>query len=295
LIDPQSALEACRLLHNASLIYLWGTTVFLGALVPRALAETTWQRFGHTSLIAAAVAVLTTVVRLPLEAGFIGDGWQSAIDPQTVHDVLFETTLGRAWQMQAVAAAVLIVSFVAPKGIRIRSIAVAAALNLASLALSGHAAMNQGWVALIQGGNDIMHILSGGAWLGALLPLVAILGLLETDEYRASAQTALRRFSIAGHAAVALVIISGMANTVLVLHRLPTDWSSPYQRLLALKIALVTAMVGLAIANRYLLVPWIGKSPARAIKSIKLASLVEIALGLLVLALVAVFGALEPV
>jgi putative copper resistance protein D len=295
LIDIQTALEACRFLHNASLMYLWGASAFLCILVPRPLADAIWHKFGRAPLIAAVIAVATSVVYLPLEAGSIGEGWQATIDPGTLRDVLFETTVGWAWQAQAVAAAVLAISFITPMRMRIASTAFGAGISLASLALTGHASMHQGWLALMHRLNDVVHVLAGGAWLGALVPLVPILGLLDRDDHRAEAQMALRRFSNAGHAAVALVIISGIVNTFLVLQRLPTDWSSRYQLLLAAKIALVLGMAGLAFVNRYGLVPRIGKSPARAIDAIKFGSIVEIALGFVVLALVAVFGVLEPI
>jgi putative copper resistance protein D len=295
LIDLQSALEVCRFLHNASLMYLWGASAFLCILVPRPLADVIWRKFGRAPLIAAFIAVATTVVYLPLEAGSIGEGWQATIDPGTVHDVLFETTVGWAWRVQAVAAAFLAISLIAPRRMRMASIAFGAAVGLASLALTGHASMHQGWLALMHRCNDVVHVLSGGAWLGALVPLVAILGLLDRDDHRAEAQMALRRFSNAGHAAVALVIISGIINTLLVLQHLPTDWSSRYQLLLAAKIALVLGMAGLAIGNRYVLVPRIGKSPTRTIDAIKFGSIAEIALGLFAVALVAVFGLLEPI
>src|SRR5882762_401630 len=90
-------------------------------------------------------------------------------------------------------------------------------------------------------------------------------------------------------------VVRGWGRSFLVLQRLPTDWSSRYQLLLAAKIALVLGMAGLGIVNRYVFVPRIGKSPARAIDAIKSGSIAEIALGLFVLALVAVFGVLEPI
>jgi putative copper resistance protein D len=294
-MDPQSTLEVCRFLHNASLMFLWGASAFLWVLVPRPLADAIWRKFGRAPLIAAVIAVATTVVYLPLEAGSIGEGWRATVDPGTVHDVLFETTVGWAWQVQAVASAVLAISLFTTGRTRMASIALAAALGLASLALTGHASMHQGWLALMHRSNDVLHVLSGGAWLGALVPLVPILGLLEKDDHRAEAQVALRRFSNAGHAAVALVIISGIINTLLILQRLPTDWSSRYQLLLAAKIALVLGMAGLGIVNRYVLVPRIGKSSMRAIDAIRFGSIAEIVLGLVVLALVAVFGLLEPI
>jgi copper resistance protein D len=294
LIDLQSALEACRFVHNASLMFLWGASAFLCVLVRRPLTEIIWSRLGWAPLFAVVLAVATSMVLLPLEAGAIGDGWPSAIDPGTLHDVLFDSTVGWAWQMQAIAAVILAGSFITPQRTRIAAVASAAALSLASLALTGHASMHQGWLGLLHRLNDVVHLLAAGAWLGALAALLPILVLLDGDDHLADAQAALRRFSNAGHAAVGLVIVSGIINTFLVLERLPADWSSPYQLMLAAKIAVVLAMVGLAVGNRYVLVPRIGKSPERAISAIKFGTMAEIALGLVAVVLVAVFGLLEP-
>ncbi|WP_246662542.1 CopD family protein [Rhizobium sp. P44RR-XXIV] len=138
-------------------------------------------------------------------------------------------------------------------------------------------------------------MLTGGGWLGALVPLIPILRLLSRPECRTEAQLALRRFSTAGHWAVALVILSGIVNTILILKRLPTDWSSPYQTLLAIKIALVAGMSLLAIVNRYVFVHWMSRNSSRALQALRIGSIAEIVIGFVVIGLVAVFGMMEPV
>ena len=54
---------------------------------------------------------------------------------------------------------------------------------------------------------------------------------------------ALRRFSRLGHAAVVIVLATGLVNTWLVLDMWPLDASSSYKKLLLAKIALVTVML----------------------------------------------------
>ena len=58
---------------------------------------------------------------------------------------------------------------------------------------------------------------------------------------------ALRRFSRIGHAAVVIVLATGLVNTWLVLGMWPLDASSSYKTLLLAKIALVTVMLVLAL------------------------------------------------
>jgi putative copper resistance protein D len=243
----------------------------------------------------AAIAVLTVLAALPVTTANVGNGWSDALDAGMIHDVIFKTTVGAAWQAQALAAIAIVCALPLPQRWRRHGLALGAGLGLASLSLTGHASMLEGWLRQAHRANDILHVLAGGGWLGALVPLLPILKLLGRTECRVEAQVALRRFSNAGHVAVALVILSGIVNTLLILKRLPTDWSSPYQMLLAVKIALVAVMAVLAIINRYVFVPWIGRNHDRALLALRLGSIAEIVIAIVVIALVAVFGMLEPV
>jgi len=165
---------------------------------------------------------------------------------------------------------------------------------LASLALTGHANMDEGTRGVLHILNDALHVLAGGAWLGSLLVLPDCLARLRDPAFCTEAKTALRRFSSAGHLAVALVIATGIVNTVLVLQRWPTDFTSTYQMLLATKIAFVAGMTGLALMNRYIFVPRMLTQPDRAIIQIRNGTYAELALGASVLALVAFLGILDP-
>jgi len=294
-MDPTTALELCRFLHDASLMLLWGACAYLSLLVPKALADTVWRMSALPFFLITVIAALTTLISLPAATAIIGNGWSDALDLGTVHDVLFDTTVGLAWQAQAIAAVMMVCAFLLPESRRRLGLALASGFGLAALSLTGHASMLDGWLRQAHRANDVLHVLTGGGWLGALVPLIPILRLLSRPECRAEAQLALRRFSTAGHWAVALVILSGIVNTMLILKRLPTDWSSPYQTLLAIKIALVAGMSLLAIVNRYVFVPWISRNPNRALQALRLGSIAEIVIGIVVIGLVAVFGTMEPV
>jgi putative copper resistance protein D len=175
-------------------------------------------------------------------------------------------------------------------------IALTAALLLASLGLIGHAAMQVGPVGALHRVNQAVHLLAAGAWLGSLPPIALCLRRYDGDErVRAQVAAMLRRFSGLGHIAVALVVATGVVNTALTLGAWPIDFSSPYQSLLATKIAIVAAMIGIAVVNRYVLTPRIRSEPRAALRALTIASFAEIALGLVALALVSVFAILAPV
>lgn len=294
-MDTTTALQLCRFLHDASLMLLWGACAYLSLLVPRPLADTVWRMVARPFLLIAAIAVFTLLAALPVTTANIGNGWSDALDAGMIRDVVFESTVGVAWQAQALASIVMVCTLLLPEGWRRHGLTLASGLGLASLSLTGHASMLEGWMQQAHRANDVLHVLAGGGWLGALVPLLPILKLLGRPECRAEAGVALRRFSNAGHVAVALVILSGIVNTLLILKHLPTDWSSPYQMLLAVKIALVAVMAVLAIINRYVFVPWIGRNHDRALLALRLGSIAEIIIGIVVIGLVAIFGMLEPV
>lgn len=273
---------------------LWGTSVYLASLVPRKLAGDIGQHLRHFASVLLAAAVATTVATLPLEAAFIGDGWGDAFKPTTIRDVVLATSVGRAWQYQAAAALVLTATLAVRSPRRQGATALGSGLLLASLSLTGHAVMHEEWVGVAHRLNDAAHVLCGGAWLGALVPLLLIFRALEDPKGRIEAATALRRFSRAGHVIVALVVASGIVNTFFVLGRWPNDWSSPYQALLASKIALVAMMAGLATLNRYGFVPRIYGYGSRAVRTIRLITITEIILGICVVGLVSVYGMLDP-
>ena len=291
---PDAALAICRLLHDAATMLLWGAFSFLALLVPPGLARDIDGRLSGFRLGAILVAVVTTFGALPLEAAAMGSGWADAMDPATIRAVVFETFAGRVWQVQAGAALLLAATLAVPMHRRASATAASSGLLLALLGLTGHAAMHAGWLGLAHRVNDAVHVLAGGAWLGALLPLLRVLAALDQPGRRKEAGRALRRFSSAGHGAVAAVLATGALNTMLVLGRVPTPWSSPYQALLAGKIVLVLAMSLLALVNRYVLVPRMPDARDRVVASLRAATLAEVGLGVAVIGCVAVFGLLDP-
>ena len=86
---------------------------------------------------------------------------------------------------------------------------------------------------------------------------------------------------------------SGIANTVLILDISAAEPPSLYEGLLAAKIALVALMIGLALTNRYWLVPRLRVQP-NATGALIRNSAAELALGVVVIALVSLFGLLDP-
>ncbi|MGO8243484.1 CopD family protein [Rhizobium johnstonii] len=173
------------------------------------------------------------------------------------------------------------------------------AVALAGLAICetvtrGHAAASFDLAGSARMTVDAIHVLSATAWVGALPPFLLLVAMSRIPELRREAVVSMQRFSALGHAAVALVLLSGATNTWLIVGRLSLHPNSPYQWKLLVKIAVALAMTCLAIANRYLIVPLNRNHPETSRNVLIVGAALEIALGLLAFALVASFGLEDP-
>jgi putative copper resistance protein D len=154
--------------------------------------------------------------------------------------------------------------------------------------------MQEGTIGWVHRCSDAVHVLCAGAWLGSLIPFFWLLRAVRDPASRVEAGAALRTFSNRGHVAVAGVLLSGLMNTWLVLGHWPVHWTSPYQALLAMKIAATAVMVALAISNRYHWVPAMKSDAALATRAIYRRTVTGLVLGVACLTLVSLFGLLEP-
>jgi len=292
-IDPGTALVVSRFAFDAAALFLWGSSAYLLSIRSRELREWLWQRLARLRWGVVGVATIVTLVRLPLRTADMAGGWSTALDPTLLSLVAMQTTIGIAWICQ-IAAVILLLATSIPKSRHRQSMAaLSSALMLGSLTVSGHAAIHAGWGGWLHRGNDWLHLLAAGFWFGALAPVVLLLSRLRQVRGRRSAAMALARFSSIGHVAVALVLLSGMVNTGLILEGWPGDWSMTYLRLLGAKIALVGIMVLVALYNRYRLVPRLASASDSLIR-LKHATLLELVLAVTVIALVAAFGMMPP-
>lgn len=244
-------LIVCRFFQFAAAMLLFGASTFAWLLAPPALRASlaSWLRWALPVLVVVVVA--TALLWLGLEAGEAGAGWADVANADTVGAALSDTAFGQVWTWRLVLMALLLGTLAPKLPAKLPLTAVLSAAALGSLGLVGHAAMQEGVWGWGHRLNQIVHLLSGGFWLGCLPPLLLTLLQLRGSQARREASLALRRFSGLGHFAVALVVATGLINTALTLGKPPLDFGSPYQLLLALKIGVVGLMVLIAIVNRY--------------------------------------------
>ncbi len=242
----------------------------------------------------ALIGALLSVAGLVLmTSAMSGETALAALWPP-VQMMVLETDVGLAWAVRMTA---LIVVVIRP-GLWLASFA--GAIALASLAWSGHGAMDEGALRFWHFLSDILHLLAAGAWLGAMLALVLIAqGLVDEARIRSLA-FAVRRFEWVGAAIVLTLSITGVVNYLFIIGpRLDEVLLGTYGMLLAIKVLLFAAMLVLAALNRFHLGPALAQAlrdgqHVVAVNALRRSVVVELAMALLIVALVAWLGTLSP-
>jgi len=295
-----------RFIHFAAAIAVFGMGAFRiyafagSPISAKARARNVLDRsLARATIGAALLALLSALAIIPFTAAEMSGSDALAFDPSTWHAVLFDTQFGHVWCWHLGFAVVLLAFAAMPRQPwQAGAAAMAALLLLASLGLTGHAAMDMGGGATHEI-NQMVHLTAAGLWLGGLVPLGVLLRrAVRTDgaEYLALARVALPHFSQIGYVAVALLAITGTVNSVMLVGHFDALATTPYGRLLAVKIALFLAMVGLALGNRFRLMPRL-RGPRSAIAPLRTLArsvLAEQAIGLLILAVVSLLGTWPP-
>lgn len=285
-------LVLCRFAHFLAALVAFGASAYLWLFTPKALRAALAPAVGRLGAWASVIALATALLWLALEAASMADDLSAAADPSVILSVLTDTAFGQAWILRLILAVALVAVAFAPRR-NWGAVAVVAGLSLASLALVGHAAMRTGLAGVGQRANDAAHLLAAGAWLGGLVGFLLSLKAYADEALRRDAVAAMRGFSFWGQFVVAALVLTGAANVWLVPGRAPVPPATPYLTLLDSKVALVTVMIALALANRFAIAPRLGRG-SRALAVLKATSLTEAALGTIVVALVSVFALLDP-
>ena len=288
-----------RALHFAATIQVVGVLIFRACVLrtePPALLRY-WLRL--IFWISLALALISGAGWLCAVAGSIDDAsWMTAVTDGTALTVLTDMQFGRAWLVRLVVGLLLGIAALARRqdGISVLGVQMSLAIVFASgLAFAGHGASTPGRTGDMHLAADILHILAVSAWLGGLLPYALYLSGLgpnEPVEAIAAIHDATRRFSNIGVVAVLTISITGIINTLNLVGSPKLLAETEYGRLLSIKIAIFLVMVMLASINRFGLAPRLSESGT--VSTLRRNTLIEAALGLLILGIVAALGTMPP-
>lgn len=279
-----------RFIHFISLIVAFGCVLYGAWWAPVALRRLMMQRFYPLMRYLLSASALSALLMLMAQGGLMGNGWPDVWQP-AIWQAVAGTQFGGVWVWQILLAFVaLAVVWLKPRRPG-RLLLVLFCAQLLLLAGVGHAAMNDGWLGIVQRTNHALHLFCVASWFGGLLPFIYCLRLAH-GRWRQAAICTMMRFSRYGHLTVAGAIASGVVNALLIQGGLIS--TSPWGRMLLFKCALVAAMVAIALVNRYVLVPRMSAGGTRAEQLIVRTTQIEIALGALALFAVSLFATWEP-
>lgn len=303
-------LTVIRAIHFAFAVQAIGALLFVwivgrtgGGATP---GGSDWPRFMRVAVISVVAAILTEVGWFILQVADIADG--SVADAWTngmIGAVLFKTHAGIIWWVRFAIAASLIFSVTllaasrrAPGPIAVGSALILAAANFVSGAWLSHAAADPGPFGWLHLAVHALHMLGVSLWLGGLLPLAMLLARAQRSgdqQTLAVAQSASIWFGNIALLAVGLILLTGIANTALVMESISDVTSSTYGRLLVTKLILALLMLVLAANNRQWLVPRLSdaSSPYAAAR-LRWSVLGELALGALILLVAGALGLSPP-
>jgi putative copper resistance protein D len=308
-----NALVAVRVAHFAASMLLAGAFAFVLLVIPAASPA---ARALHRWLVAACgwalvVSVVSWLAWLLLVASAMsGRSPIAALSPDVLDTVLARTTFGRLWMLRLAALVTLaIVLFFWRRRDALAADALyafgacLAFAQLMTLAGTGHAVATTASLRPVHLAADALHALGAGLWIGALVPLLFVLGRARgrpDAQWHGLARTATRRFSALGLSAVITLLATGLVNAWLLVKSVPALVDTPYGRLVSIKVILFLILVMIAAVNRLKLAPRLTPDPQPhdvahpAIVQLWRNVALEIAIGALVLSIVGALGTTPP-
>ena len=265
-----------RGVYYAALMLLFGDAAF-GALLRTKLPVIMPLRHWWLRWTALLMALLAGCLWLGLAAAQMAD----TLNAQVLMATLTSTLFGQLFLVRLVA---LIVMALLLFWRRAKWMVLPAGIALALPAATSHAALASpaGFTAI---GTllDATHLLTAGFWIGGLVVLVALFRRKEPNLL-----LALSLFSEWAMIAVLLLVMTGLIDAAQVLLGGKGTLSTLYLAVLGAKLALVAGMLGLALVNRFRLMP-----DGRAALIARNAA-IELGLGLTAVLLAGLLGQLQP-
>jgi putative copper export protein len=256
----------------AAALVLIGACAF-AALIPR------WRQEedDDQSLAARATAVMWRTARgasLLLLAAHLVRAWGQAhsfLDPdpmtwEAVRPILFDTTWGRGWSVQLGAAlAAALTAWFAPRrpAIGLALLGTAALLVAAASPLTGHATEHP-WGSGLGTGLHAVHLVGGGAWLGALFTMaVAALRVARGDD-AADVARMVAAFSPVALAAAGVAVVAGGLLALAYVGTVGDLVGTRYGQVLIAKLLLLVATMAIGAWNWRRLTPRLGTAGGTA-------------------------------
>jgi putative copper resistance protein D len=303
-------LVVIRAIHLAATAITAGTLIFRAVVVHAAsgpaipAAVIVGARTLRVGWICLAISVVSGLIWLLLEAASMsGLPFAESMESGVLLAVVNETQFGFIAEIRLVLAAMMAACLVYDRFLPVRRLAVVSALGLvAAIAWTGHAGSTAGNMGMLHLTADILHLFAAAIWLGGLVSLAILLSVTRSDRSDVAvsfAGGATRSFSTMGAGIVVVILATGIVNAWILVGSWHALVATGYGQLLMLKLALVGAMLLVAAVNRFWLTPRLilrpqGQPQFEDLRRLARNSMIEIALALMIFAIVGGLGTLHP-
>ena len=309
------AITVNRALHLTALLLAAGAAIYLLLIEARAMPSRRALSGLVTPLV--ATAILTAVVAVGLQGALMAEAPLNGLFTEgatTIWTLGSMTTRGASSLLAVIGLLLVAIGFRqrhpdASPATPTALLGAGVLACMASLVVAGHAAtVEPRWVVLVAW---VVHTVVAAFWIGSLAPLLNSVSPLRAarddgadanDEPRTAPSDALRAFGAFSHIALPGVLGLLAAGVLLAVLQFGAeavtslDLSSRYALLLAIKVALVVVLLGLALANRLVLVPRLARNAAdgAARGALRRSLVVELMVGITVIASAAVLSQQAP-
>ena len=156
---------------------------------------------------------------------------------------------------------------------------------LASMSFAGVGHIHALWPSIAPSVLLCLHLLCVAFWLGALAPLL----ITARDRNESQIAAVAARFGQWALGVVVLLLGAGAGLLWTLIGNAAPFWSSDYGRMMAIKLLMVAALLGIAAMNKLYLTPGLLRGQARAFVLFRRAVQAEMVLGALILLITATF------
>ena len=254
-MGPEAIILALlRGFHLVALASLFGTLVSLALVAPAGLRQ------AGTAAAQARARLVTLARWSDALALALGIGWM-LLETATIAGaasvggtfamlgtVLRDTNYGHLILVRLVLL-VLAVPFLGGRGWRLAAGLVLSGAALGMQGFMGHAGATGGGIGDMLLASEAVHLLAAGAWLGGLLPLFVLAGVLPPP----AAATACEHFTPVGLSAVVAIACTAAVQAWQLIGSLAGLFGTAYGHVALLKLAIFFVLLILACINRLVL------------------------------------------
>ncbi|KJZ64632.1 copper homeostasis membrane protein CopD [Pseudomonas fluorescens] len=298
---------ALRLALYLDLMLLFGLAIF-GLYSLRGKERVSGTVLNFESLLFSTVAIgvlLSLASMLLLAKAMSGVSELTELHRHIFEMVITGTDVGLTWMVRIAALVLAGIAVTLNKRfptLSLWAVTVLGATALATLAWTGHGAMDEGNRRYIHFTSDIFHLLAAGGWMGALAAFALLLRtkILNGEQEVRILSRVLTEFESAGALIVVSLGITGIVNYLFIVGpTLDGITFTTYGVLLCLKILLFAAMVVLATLNRFHLSPLLERSIQSGeytgvVNVLRRSMAIEFSVAIIIVCLVAWLGTLSP-